>query len=415
MSLKGNCIIGQSGGPTSVINASLYGVIREAEQSADIGRIYGALHGVEGMIGGNVVDLECEQKAAIEGLRYTPGAALGGCRYMLSSDDPADRDMLRILDLLERLDIRYLFYIGGNDSMDTALKIHQACRRAGREIRVMGIPKTVDNDLPCTHHCPGYGSAAKYIAASVREAWLHAEAMQTCETVTVLVTVGRNTGWLPAASALARNAPDQAPHIICFPEISFDTEVFLARVDEIHQRVGGVFIVTGEGLTTASGDYVAARRNILCTDAFGHPELGGVGEYLKELIESKLGLHTRVIKPDICQQAAMHFASATDRDEAILVGREAVRRALAGESGRMVTLAVSTDGEYRVRASSVDLNEVANVERQVPREMINEAGDHVTKALLDYVRPLIQGEVQVPLINGLPDYVRLGKIRVPLR
>lgn len=412
MSWKGGCLVGQSGGPTCVINASLYGVIDEARRRPEIEEIYGALYGIEGILQQRIVDLGRERPEVIEGLKVTPGAALGGCRYRLQSADPNDPEVQQVFELFERLNIRYFFYIGGNDSMDTALKIDRAAQQLGYKLRVMGIPKTVDNDLPETHHCPGYGSAAKYVATSVREAGLHTEAMYTSETVTVLVTVGRNAGWLPAASALARMDHADAPHLICFPEIPFSPDRFLGDVEDVFRLLGGAFIVSGEGLVDEEGNYLAAEADAVSTDPFGHPELGGVGEYLERLIEEELGLHTRVIKPDICQQCAMHIASLTDRNEGVMVGRDAVRYAVEGHSGEMVTLVVPPGEEYRCTTGTVPLEKVANVERRMPREWINDAGNHVRQPFLDYVRPLIMGEVPVVVEEGLPRYLRLAKITV---
>ena len=414
MDLTGNCLIAQSGGPTCVINSSLYGIITEAQRSAEIEEIYGALYGIEGVLRGDIVDLGRERPETIEGLRATPGAALGGCRYMLRSDDREDKDVKRLFEVFERLNIRYFFYVGGNDSMDTANKVDAAAHRMGYGLRVMGVPKTVDNDIAHTHHAPGYGSAAKYLAASVREAGLHTEAMYTSEMVTVLVTVGRNTGWLPAATALARLGRLDAPHLICLPEIPFSPDRFLGDLEDVYRLVGGAFIVSGEGLIDKDGHHIVAKADVISTDAFGHPELGGIGDYLELVIEEGLGLRARVVKLDICQQCAMHFASLTDRDEGVMVGRDAVRYALEGHSGEMVTLVVSPGETYRCTTGTVELAKVANVERRMPREWINSTGNYVREAFLDYVRPLTQGEVDVHLRSGLPVYTRLAKVRVEL-
>ena len=409
MNPNGNLIVGQSGGPTCVINSSLFGIIDEARRRVEIGKIYGAIYGIEGILKRRIVDLDKELPENIEGLKTTPGAALGGCRYMLGSDDPKDEGTKGIFELFDHLGVRYVLYIGGNDSMDTANKIASAAQRMGYPLQVIGVPKTVDNDLVLTHHCPGYGSAAKYVAASVREAGLHAESMRTSEPVTILVTVGRNAGWLPAASALARNGEEEAPHLICFPEVLFSLDRFLADVERVYRRTGSVFIVSGEGLQRKSGDLVVAKRDDTATDPFGHPELGGIGDYLKEEIERRLGLHTRIIRLDICQQSAMHFASLTDQREAELAGRKAIEYALEGRSRHMVTLVVPPGPNYRCITSAVELSAVANRERRLPREWINAQGNHVVPTFLDYVHPLIQGEVKIPLEGGLPVYKRLSK------
>lgn len=410
--LKGNAIIGQSGGPTSVINSSLYGVIREAKKQNAIQNLYGAIYGVEGVLGEELVDLFAEDRDAVEGLKKTPGAALGGCRYMIKSDDPEDKDIKRIFEVFGKYDIRYFFYNGGNDSMDTAHKIHHAAKKIGYELRVMGIPKTIDNDLEGTDHCPGYGSCAKYMITCVMEAGIHTESMYTSEPVTLLVTVGRNAGWLPAASTLARRREGDAPHIICFPEVPFEKEKFVADVERAYRKYGGVFIVTGEGLRDKDGNYINAVMGDLNTDAFGHPVLGGVAETLKQIIEENLKLKTRWIKPDICQQAAMHLAAKTDVLEAEMVGRAAVRFAVEGKSGFMVTLVREPGTGYRCRPGICELGRVANVDRYVPKEFISEDGIWTTPAFVDYCTPLIQGNVSIPMAGGLPDYPKLKRIRL---
>lgn len=408
MTIKGNILIGQSGGPTAVINSSLYGIIDEAKKIGYIDKIYGAIYGIEGVLNNNLIDLNKEDDNVIEGLKWTPGAALGGCRYKLSSKIVEQHNEIKkIFDVFEKYNIRYFFYIGGNDSMDTADKINNIAKKMGYELNVIGVPKTVDNDLVLTHHCPGYGSTAKYVATSVMEAGLHTASMYTSEPVTILETVGRNTGWLPAASALASNNKIDAPHLIYFPEISFNIDRFLEDVENTYKEVGGVFIVVGEGLKDEKGDYINVQEDEVAIDAFGHPMLGGNSEYLKNIIEKNLKLKSRYIKLDICQQSAMHFASQRDVDDAILVGRAAVQAAINGKSGYMVTLK-----ESKTETGLAELKDIANQEREVPRQWINEEGNYVTEEFLDYVRPLIQGEVKVPLVNGLPEYIRLNKVKV---
>jgi 6-phosphofructokinase 1 len=408
---KGNIIIGQSGGPTPVINCSLYGIISEAKKYG-FEKIIGMINGIEGVLKEELIDLKCEKEETLESIKMTPGAALGSCRYMLNTEDPSDPNIKRIFEVFSKHDIRYFFYIGGNDSMDTADKINKAAQKAGYDLRVIGIPKTVDNDLVGTDHCPGFGSAVKYVATSVMEAGLHTESMYTSEPVTILVTVGRNTGWLPAASALARRDEIDAPHLIYFPEIPFSIEKFLVDVQSTYEKFGGVFIVTGEGLVDSNGSYLTARTSDVATDSFGHPELGGVGDYLKHIIEDKLGLRTRCIKLDICQQSAMHFASQTDVLEAALAGRAAVDYALEGKSGYMVAFEREPGDVYRLRTGLVELSRVANSERKVPRQWINEEGNFPTQEFLSYVRPLIQGEVSINIKEGLPVYTRLRKKRI---
>ncbi|HHT74004.1 MAG TPA: 6-phosphofructokinase [Firmicutes bacterium] len=403
MTLKGNALVGQSGGPTSVINSSLYGVIAEARNHSCIENVYGAIHGIEGVLKREIIDLTRQDEGTIQGLTRTPGAALGGCRYRVQ-----DEDLERIFQVFQEYNIKYFFYIGGNDSMDTAHRISEYAKEIGDGVlRVIGIPKTIDNDLPVTHHCPGFGSCAKYVATSVREAGLHTASMYTSEPITILQTVGRNTGWLPGASALARMDEEDAPHIICFPEVPFELNQFLGKVEDTYRRVGGAFIVVGEGLRKADGSYVSAQADEVGTDAFGHPMLGGASDYLREAIEKNLKIKARNVKLDICQQAAMHFASARDVKDAIAVGRSAVKAAVDGKSGYMVTLL-----EEEGATSFSELEKVANLEREVPREWIDPSGSYVTTEFLNYARPLIQGEVEVKIRAGLPAYVKLRKIMV---
>ncbi len=294
--------------------------------------------------------------------------------------------------------------------MDTAWKIETAAKKVGYELTVLGIPKTVDNDLALTHHSPGYGSAAKYLAASVREAGLHSEAMQGAEPLTILVTVGRNTGWLAGSCALARVKDSDAPHLVYFPEIPLIREKLLADVERVYRRLRRVFIVTGEGLKDEKGNYITANCDRVSKDGFGHAELGGVADWMKQVFERELKLRTRVIRPDICQQSAAHFASLIDREEAILVGHMAVRYAVDGRSGSMVTLSAPLGERYGSTTGLAPLFAVANKERKVQKEWINGEGNFPRINLVDYVRPLIRGEVKVPFKDGLPTFARLKKI-----
>jgi len=410
LSLKGNLLVGQAGGPSSVINSSLYGVIEEAKKYDQITGIFGTIHGIEGILEEDLIDLKAQSQEDIEGLKRTPGAALRACRYMLKSSEPDDDDIMRVYEVFRKYNIRYFIYNGGNDSMDTANKIYKAAELMEYDIRVMGVPKTVDNDLEGTDYCPGNGSSAKYLATLVRESALHNESMYTSEPITVLVTVGRNAGWLPAACALANNGKDEAPHIICFPEVPFDKDSFVNKVKKVYDTVGGVFIITGEGLTDKHGSYVMVKSGDVATDPFGHPELGAVGDYLKNLLEERLKLKTRVIVPDISQQAAMHWASATDIEYGELAGRTAVSAAIEGFSGFMPSIRVGKDNT--TYNELVELETVANAERRVPDSYINREGTFVTDDFINYIAPFIQGDVKLPMENGLPVYTRLKRIPV---
>ncbi len=293
--------------------------------------------------------------------------------------------------------------------MDTANKVDEAAKRMNYRLKVIGIPKTIDNDLAFTDHCLGFASAAKYLAISVMEAGRHLESLYDSETIAILETLGRNTGWLAGSCALAKRSKEDAPHLIYLPEIPFSLDKFIKDVKEVYHKIGGAFIAVSEGLRDGKGNYVCARKDRVSTDAFGHPELEGISGYLKKLVESRLKLKTRTIKPDICQQSAVHFASKVDMEEAYLVGKEAVKLALEGKSGYMITIKRVKGKVYKGRASAAKLSLVANMEKKVPRRWITKKGSFVTKEFIEYVRPLIQGEVNIPMGDGLPYYPRLEK------
>ena len=389
---KGNLLIAQGGGPTAVINCSLYGVIQQAAASDKIGRILGAKHGITGVLQGNVFDLRNQSAATIEGLKRTPAAALGSCRYNVK-----DEDYPRILDFLKTNDIRYFFYIGGNDSMDTAHKVHQLAQHEGYELYAIGIPKTVDNDLPLTDHCPGYGSAARYVAQSVRD--LGADIRSLPTPVSVFEAMGRNAGWLTAAAALARTGADSAPHLIYLPERPFEMQQFLTDVDAVVSRLGWAVIVVSEGLKTAQGNPVYVNRSTAQTDAFGHRLPGDVGSFLAGEIAGQLRIRSRSEKPGICARASILCASPTDQAEAELTGQAAVDAALAGQSGLMVTLVRQSSDPYSCTTGLAPLDQVANTEHTIPNEYIATDRPFMTPAFYDYAQPLIGG--------ALLDYTRL--------
>jgi len=410
--LRGNCIIAQSGGATAVINQSLCGVIQQAQGHKEIEEIYGARNGILGLLKEELIDLRKEKASAIDNLKTTPGAALGSCRYRLRSWSESKKDLEKIIEICKKYSLRYFFYIGGNDSMDTANKVDEAAKRMNYRLKVIGIPKTIDNDLAFTDHCPGFASAAKYLAISVMEAGRHLESIYNSETVAILETLGRNTGWLAGSCALAKRSKEDAPHLIYFPEIPFSLDKFIEDVKEVYHKIGGVFIVVSEGLRDKRGNYVCERKSKVSTDAFGHPELEGISSYLKEILESRLKLKTRTIKPDICQQSAVHFASRVDMEEAYLVGKEAVKLALEGKSGYMITIKRGKGKVYERRISAARLSLVANMEKRVPPTWINKERNFVTKEFIEYVHPLIQGEVNIPVQNGLPCYPRLDRRKI---
>lgn len=406
--LVGNVLVGQSGGPTSVINASVAGIISEALNHECIEEIYGALNGVLGILQEDLIDLASESQQQIRALRHTPGAALGTCRYKLKKQ----ADFERVLEVFKAHNIRYFFYIGGNDSQDTADKISKLAQQQGYELRVIGIPKTVDNDLVSTDHCPGYGSVIKYISTTVREIAADNEAMGQGDLVSIVEVMGRNAGWIAAGAALAkrRDHPHDPPHLIYLPEVAFSTEKFVADVQRVLKREKYCLIVVGEGLVDADGNYVSAAE---ATDAFGHAQLGGAGDYLRSLVEQNLpGVKARTAKFGIAQRAAAHAGSKTDADEAFLAGQAAVKAAINGETDKMVTLVRGDGDHYTCETGLAPLSDIANGVKKLPREWINEDGVSMNFQFLRYAQPLIQGETPVAYDNGLPVLAKLEKVRV---
>ncbi len=414
MASKPNAIVAQSGGPTTVINASACGVIQQAVKSNKIGKVIGAINGILGVLKEDLFDITAEKPETIEALKWTPAAAIGSCRYKLKSLEESKADFQRVLDVFKAHNIRYFFYAGGNDSMDTADKVNKLAAEAGYELVCMGIPKTVDNDLAFTDHCPGYPSVAKYVATCAAEAGKDTEALYTTDTCTILEVMGRNAGWIAAATGLAARTPEDAPHLIYMPEAAFSLEKLVSDVKEVLKRLDRVFIVAGEGLKDENGKYVTADSGAFSKDSFGHVQLGGVAEMLKAVIEKEVGIKARFNKLGTNQRAAMHFASATDIKEAYMCGQMAVKQALKGVNGKMVTLVREKGREYKCTTGLAELKDVANGEKKVPRNFINDEGNHVTKAMLDYVRPLVQGQAKITVgKNGVPEFMRFK--RKPLK
>ena len=396
MGAAGKAVFAQSGGPTAVINSSICGAIEEARKHKEIVAMYGSIHGILGVLHENMIDLNRESPRTISLLRQTPSSSLGSSRYKLKEEDYD-----RILKVLAAHDIRYFFIAGGNDSMDTANRVFRMARERGYELSVMGLPKTVDNDLPITDHCPGYGSVARWLALSVRDAGLDTEAIYTSDTIKVVETMGRNAGWITAATALARQQPNDAPHIILLPEIPFNRDKFLSDVERVYRKLGYALITCCEGLRDENGDYLTASQRSLDTDRFGHRQLGGVGETLCGIIAEGLKIKARADKPGTIQRVSALLASPVDVEEAYATGAQAVKHAVEGKSGWMVTLEREPGAEYACKTGIVSLEEVANREKKVPREFINAEGTGVTGAFLEYVTPLIGGP--------LPEYARLEK------
>lgn len=405
--LVGNVLVAQSGGPTAVINSSLAGVINEALNHEEIEEIYGSLNGILGVLREDLVDLAEESQQNIRALRYTPGSALGTCRYKLKNQEDFDR----ILNVFEAHNIRYFFYIGGNDSQDTADKISEAAREKGYSLRVIGIPKTIDNDLVVTDHCPGYGSVIKYIATTVKEISQDSEGMGEHDLVQILEVMGRSAGWIAAGASLAkrRDFPSDPPHLIYLPEVAFSGEKLIEDVRRVLKKERHCFIVVGEGLVDGDGNYVSTGSS---TDAFGHSQLGGVGEYLKSVIEEHLDVKVRTNKLGYAQRAAAHCSSLADNNEAYLAGEAAVQAAINGETDKMVTLLRGDDDFYSCETGLTSLSEIANGVKALPGSWINEDGVSMNYQFIKYAQPLIQGEVEVPYENGVPKFAALTRVKV---
>jgi 6-phosphofructokinase 1 len=406
--LVGNVLVGQSGGPTAVINASVAGIVAEALNHSCVEEIYGALNGVLGILQEDIIDLAAESQQQIRALRHTPGAALGTCRYKLKKT----QDFERVLEVFKAHNIRYFFYIGGNDSQDTADKISKLAQEQGYELRVIGVPKTIDNDLAGTDHCPGYGSVVKYLATSIREIACDNEAMGQGDLVSIVETMGRSAGWIAAGASLAkrRDHPHDPPHIILLPEVPFNQEKVLEDVRRVLKREKYCLIVVAEGLVDADGNYLAADA---ATDAFGHARLGGAGEALAEIVEAAIpSAKVRVARPGLFQRAASHCAAKIDVDEAFLAGQAAVRAGVAGETDKMVTLVRGETDHYTCETGLAPLSEIANGVKKLPREWINEDNISMNFQFLRYAQPLIQGEVVLPHDAGVPMYARLDKVRI---
>ncbi len=406
--LVGNVLVGQSGGPTAVINASVEGVISEALNHDCIEEIYGTLNGVLGILNEDFIDLASESQQNIRGLRHTPGAALGTCRYKLKKQ----ADFERVLEVFKAQNIRYFFYAGGNDSQDTADKISKLAQEQGYELRVIGIPKTIDNDLPVTDHCPGYGSVIKHVATTVKQMACDHEGMGQGDLVSILEVMGRNAGWIAAGAALAkrRDHPHDPPHIILLPEVAFSPEKLIADVQRTLKREKYCLIVVGEGLVDADGNYVAAAE---ATDAFGHAQLGGAADFLQSLVEANIpGVKARTAKLGIAQRAAATNGSAADAEEAFLAGQAAVKAAIDGETDKMVTLLRGDGDAYTCETGLAPLADIANGVKKLPTDWINEDGISMNYQFVRYATPLIQGETSVPHENGIPQFAKLDKVLV---
>ena len=400
-----NLIVGQSGGPTAVINSSLYGVVSEGLLQDSIGHVYGMVNGIEGFLAGRVLDFQEVFKGNdLEKLKTTPGAYLGSCRYKLPEDlnDPV---YPQLFQKFEELDIGYFFYIGGNDSMDTVSKLSRYAEKVNSSIRVIGEPKTIDNDLVLTDHTPGFGSAARYVASTVREIVTDANVYET-KSVTIVEIMGRHAGWLTAAGALARKYTGDNPLLIYLPEAAFDQEAFLKKVQACFEKNPNVIVCVSEGIHDEKGTFICEYDNSVGTDSFGHKMLAGCGKYLENLVRSRLGVKARSVELNVSQRCSSAMISATDQQEAVAAGQFGVRCALKGETGKMVSYVRDSSVPYRMHLALEDVNQICNKEKTVPLDWISKDGSDVTQDFITYALPLIQGTVEIPLgTDGLPDFV----------
>ena len=400
-----NIFYAQSGGVTAVINATACGVIESARKSKKLGKVLAGKNGIIGALKEELIDTSLESKRDIAALRHTPSGAFGSCRYKLKSLSENKAEYQRLIDVFQAHDIGYFFYNGGGDSQDTANKVSQLSLQMGHPICCIGIPKTVDNDLPMTDTCPGFGSVAKYVAVSTMEAGLDVASMAESSTkIFVLEVMGRHAGWIAAASGLAKDNPSAPPHIILFPEVAFNKVKFLARVKQTVNRVGYCVVVASEGAQYADGRFLADAG---AKDAFGHTQLGGVAPALVEMIKGAHGYKCHWSVADYLQRAARHIASATDVAQAYAVGEAAVQFALEGKNAVMPVIKRKKTKRYGWEIGEAPLSRVANVEKKMPKSFITKDGFGITGKARDYLEPLISGEDYPPYKNGLPQYVRL--------
>ncbi len=401
-----NALYAQSGGVTAVINASACGVIETARKHRrSIAKVYAGRDGIIGALSEDLIDTSRETARAIAALKHTPGGAFGSCRYKLKGLDDSRAQYERLIEVFDAHDIGYFFYNGGGDSQDTAHKVSLLGEKMGYPITCIGIPKTVDNDLPITDNCPGFGSVAKYVATSIREAGFDVASMaRTSTKVFVLEVMGRHAGWIAAAGGLAAEAPGDAPHLILFPEIVFDEDRFLAGVETSVGRYGYCAVVVSEGVKNAAGRFLAEAG---IRDAFGHAQLGGVAPVVAQLVKERLGLKYHWAVADYLQRSARHIASRTDVEQAYAVGKAAVEFAIAGQRSVMPTIVRKSQKPYRWSIGMTELAKVANVEKKMPRGYITRNGFGITQRCRDYLSPLIVGETPPPFKNGLPQYVKL--------
>lgn len=400
--MKKNIIVGQSGGPTAVINGSLYGVVSEGLKHPETGHVYGMVNGIEGFLHDHYMDIGAlDTTNELELVRTTPGAYLGSCRYKLPEDlnDPVYPELFK--KFYEK-DIGYFFYIGGNDSMDTVSKLSRYAETIKSDIRFIGVPKTIDNDLVVTDHTPGYGSAAKYVATVVREIATDATVYDNKQSVTIVEIMGRHAGWLTAASMLARKFEGDNPVLIYLPEVAFNQETFVEKVKECLKTTPNLVVCISEGINDGNGTFICEYASDVGVDNFGHKMLTGSGKYLENLVKEKIGVKVRSIELNVCQRCSCAHLSRVDLDEAVNAGIYAVHAALEGETGKMITFIRNKSVPYELSYGTADVNIICNKEKPVPEEWIINEGSDISDAFIDYARPLTQGYVELPTKNGIP-------------
>lgn len=409
MFIKGNCIVGQSGGPTVAINASLSGVIKGVLDSGAYDNLFGMVNGIEGLLQGKYLNLSemFDSDEAISKLSTTPAMFLGSCRFKLPHHEIAKDIYENLFNFFKENNIKTIFYIGGNDSMDTVVKLSTYAKENNFDINVIGVPKTIDNDLPVTDHTPGFGSAAKFVATSLLEI-AHDTYIYNVPSVTIVEIMGRNAGWLTASAALARTAYSPCPDLIYLPEVPFSMEKFVEDIKAVQKKRKNVIVAVSEGIKDKEGNYISATSSTV--DAFGHKQLCGAGKTLENHLKNTLGCKVRSIELNVIQRAAAHIGSKTDIDEAILIGEEAVKVALAGETAKMMCYKRTNTNPYAVEIFSYNIEEVANKEKTIPLKWINESHNDVTEELISYMRPLIEGETLLSYSNGLPTYCDISHL-----
>lgn len=407
---QSNCMVAQSGGPTVAINASLAGVIDGVMRSGKYATCYGSINGILGILNENYLNLTemINDEEKLERLKVTPAMYLGSCRHKLPNYKDDDSPYVFIFNQFAKLNIKAFFYIGGNDSMDTVLKLSDYAVKINSDIRIIGIPKTIDNDLCVIDHTPGFGSAAKYIASTMLEV-AHDTFIYAVKSVTIVEIMGRDAGWLTASSALARNEYNTAPHLIYLPEVAFDKEQFLNDIREKLKTLNNVIVAVSEGIRDENGDYITASKAV--ADQFGHQQLSGAGKALEFLVKENIGVKVRSVEVNVLQRCAAHMASATDLNESFTLGNKAVSLAGEGITASMVTLERVSNTPYEVRYDHAPIAGIANEAKSIPREWINETGNDITPALYEYLKPLIQGEVSISYKDGIPVYMPVSHLK----